>query len=246
VSSIEPWYLDWKMWSFVVAFTALLISVLPHLKRLRRARLEIEVYQRIFLTHKVGNANAQLHVMLTNTGGRRIRVKGMHLEFKRAGELPFKLRAVSYLHEPNDTNGILMTAFRLPVEQEWSHTVNFYNEITHQEHRAFKAFHKAIADNIIAKRVGLPEGAPDVEADGQVVQPALEYFSRLFRWFHGEYEVTLHVTTDTDWSPSKKLRMTVFETDSQELEQVKDQLKFGRDLFKNDAPGIAVELLERN
>ena len=170
----------------------------------------------------------------------------MHLDFKRGNEPSFKLRAVSYLHEPNDTNGILMTAFRLPIEQEWSHTVNFYNELTHQEQRTFKAFHKAIADNIIAKRAGLPEGAPDVEADGPIVQPAIEHFGRQFKWFHGEYEVTLRIDTDTEWSAAKKLRMTIYETDSQELEQVKDQLKLGRDLFKNDAPGVAVELVERN
>jgi hypothetical protein len=246
VTASIPFYLDWKFWSVAVSFLSLFISLAPHFRRLRRPKLDIEVYQRIFLTHRVGNPNAQLHLILTNIGGKRIKVKGMHLELKRSGEAPFKLPAATYLHKPNDVEGILMTPFRLPVEEAWSHTVNFVSETTHQEQRAFKAFHKSIADDLIAKRVGLPADAPDVEGDVLIVKPAYEYFDRLFKWNHGEYEVTLCVTTDTSWCSSKNLRMTIFETDSQELQQSRGQLKFGRDIFKNDAPGVVVELVERN
>lgn len=243
--SITPWYLDWSMWSSVAAFVALGLSIVPYLRRFRKSRLEIDVYQRVFLTHKVGNPNAQLQVMLTNTGGKRIRVRGMSLDIKRAGDTLFSLVGVTYLHLPSASEGVLLAPFSLQVEQEWGHLVNFYQITTQQEQRTFRTFQKSIKDNIIAQRVGMPPSAPDVEAPPELVAPALEYFNRRFKWFEGEFELTLTISTDTDFVASKKLRMTIFETDSQNLEECKTQLKFGRDILQNDAPGTIVELMER-
>lgn len=90
-------YLDWKFWSFAVSFLALLISLLPHTKRLKRARLDCDVYQKIHISHKVGNPNAQAHIILTNVGGREVRVKGMALKFQRNGAELFPLPAGNYL-----------------------------------------------------------------------------------------------------------------------------------------------------
>lgn len=233
------------MWSSVAAFVALGLSIVPYLRRFRKSRLEIDVYQRVFLTHKVGNPNAQLQVMLTNTGGKRIRVRGMSLDIKRAGDTLFSLVGVTYLHLPSASEGVLLAPFSLQVEQEWGHLVNFYQITTQQEQRTFRTFQKSIKDNIIAQRVGMPPSAPDVEAPPELVAPALEYFNRRFKWFEGEFELTLTISTDTDFVASKKLRMTIFETDSQNLEECKTQLKFGRDILQNDAPGTIVELMER-
>lgn len=243
--SITAWYLDWSMWSSVAAFAALGLSIAPYLRRFRKSRLEIDVYQRIFLTHKVGNPNAQLQVMLTNTGGKRIRVRGMSLDIKRAGDAMFTLKGVTYLHSPNASEGVLLAPFSLQVEQEWGHLVNFYQITAQQEQRTFRTFQKAIQDNIIAQRVGMLPTAPDVEAPPELVAPAMEYFNRKFKWFEGEFELSLTITTDSDFAPSKKLRMTIFETDSRDLEDCKEQLKFGRDILQNDAPGAVIELSER-
>lgn len=245
LDSITPWYSDWTMWSFVVAFAALALSVIPYLRRFSKARLEIDVYQRIFLTHKVGNPNAQLQVMLTNTGGKRVRVRGMSLDMRRAGEAAFTLKAITYLHSPNDSDGILLAPFSLQVEQEWGHLVNFYQINTQQDQRTFRNFQKAIRDNIRSQRVGMPDSAPDVAAPPELAAPALEYFNRKFKWYEGEYEVTLNVSTDADLAPAKKLRLTIFEIDSRELEDCKNQLQFGRDILGNEAPGAIVELTER-
>ncbi|MBX9726739.1 MAG: hypothetical protein K2X09_05685 [Rickettsiales bacterium] len=240
-----PWYLDWKMWSLLVSIPAFVISLLPYAKKLKRAKLDCDVYQKTYLTHKVGNPNAQLHVMLTNVGGKEIRVKGMALDFKRTGDALFTLNAMNYLHTPSDTNGILMTLFRIKPGDEWSHYVNFYSDTSAQDQRDFRAFRQALAADTLTKREGLPSNAPDVELDVAKVAPALAYFARKFKWFAGEYEVTLRILTTNDLALEKKLRMTLFETDAKELEEVKEKIKFGFDVFKNDAPGVAIDLVER-
>jgi len=157
----------------------------------------------------------------------------------------FTLKGVTYLHSPNASEGVLLAPFSLQVEQEWGHLVNFYQITAQQEQRTFRTFQKAIQDNIIAQRVGMLPTAPDVEAPPELVAPAMEYFNRKFKWFEGEFELSLTITTDSDFAPSKKLRMTIFETDSRDLEDCKEQLKFGRDILQNDAPGAVIELSER-
>lgn len=242
-----PFYLDWKFWSFAVSFSALVISLLPHLHRLKRAKLDCDVYKKIALTHKVGNPNAQLFVILTNSGGKKIRISNMRLELKRNGDNPFNLSAVDYVHTPGDKGNVLMTPFRLPTSGEWGHLVNFYTELPQQDQRAFKTLQASLRKDIAAKREGLPKDSSEVvEVDATTLAPALAYFDRKFKWEPGEYEVTLHIATEpkSAFEPIK-LRTTIFESDASELRGERDQLKFGRDLLYGGAPTIICELLER-
>jgi len=82
-----PFYLDWTFWAVVVAFLALVLSQLPPIHiMLRRAKLDVEAYSRIHLTHKIGNPNAQLHLIISNVGGQEVKVKSIVLHFKRGDE----------------------------------------------------------------------------------------------------------------------------------------------------------------
>lgn len=65
-----PLYLDWSFLAVVVAAIAIVLSQLPpvHLW-FRSARLDIEPYSRIHITHRVGNPNIQLHLILAMLAG---------------------------------------------------------------------------------------------------------------------------------------------------------------------------------
>src|SRR5215469_794836 len=92
-----PFYLDWKFWSAVAAWIALLLTQLPPLRVLfRRAKLDAETSSRMVLDHKVGNPNAALNLVLTNIGGRDIRIKEIALLFRRGTE-EFRLEGRSYI-----------------------------------------------------------------------------------------------------------------------------------------------------
>ena len=83
----SPFYLDWTFWAVVVAFLALVLSQLPPIHIMfQRAKLDVEAYSRIHLTHKIGNPNAQLHLIVSNVGGREVKVKSIALHLKRGDE----------------------------------------------------------------------------------------------------------------------------------------------------------------
>lgn len=239
-------YQDWKFWSFAVSFTALVISLVPHAKRLAKAKLEGDFYRHLVVTHKVGNPNAQLFVMLTNSGGKNLRIRSMRLQIKR-GDISFNLNGMSYFHQSGDKESLLLTPFRLASgAAEWGHIVVFYSAMSPQELRAFKSIQGNMREDIVAKRAGLSADGPVVEVDAANLKPALAHFDRKFKWEPGEYEVTLQVETDPPnaFQP-KQLRMTIFESDSAELKETRDRLKFGFDILIGDAPSVLIELQER-
>lgn len=244
--AVVVFYQDWKFWSFAVSFTALIISIAPHAKRLAKAKLVGDVYRHLVVTHKVGNPNAQLFVMLTNSGGKRLRIKNMRLQVKR-GDVHFTLNGMSYFHQSGDKESLLLTPFRLSSgEGDWGHIVVFYSAMSPQELRAFKTLQGEMRADILARRAGLPADTPDVEVDAAVLTQALAHFDRKFKWEPGEYEVTLQVDTEPPnaFQP-KQLRMTIFESDSADLKETRGRLKFGFDILVGDAPSVLIELLER-
>ncbi len=97
-----PFYLNWSFWTAVAAALALILSQLPPIHMLlRRAKLEMELYSRIHVTHKVGNPNVSFHMVLSNVGGRTIKIKGITSTIKRDGKLVVTLPAQNYFQNPN-------------------------------------------------------------------------------------------------------------------------------------------------
>ncbi|MGM0630019.1 MAG: hypothetical protein ACQESI_02475, partial [Pseudomonadota bacterium] len=98
-----PLYLDWSFWAVVVAALAIALSQLPPvLTWFRRAKLEIEPYSKIAITHRVGNPNLQFHLIINNIGGRKIRVKNIHVNLNRDGIKVATLPAQNYLQNQSD------------------------------------------------------------------------------------------------------------------------------------------------
>ncbi len=123
-----PLYLDWSFWAVIVAFIAVLLSQIPPIKELvKKAKLDLEVYSKISITHKVGNPNLMLHLIITNIGGRNIRIKDICVSLSRDGKVLFLLPAQNYLQNQNDQNTLLFTTFSLVPNQEWAHIANFLN-----------------------------------------------------------------------------------------------------------------------
>jgi hypothetical protein len=98
-----PLYLNWTFWAVVVAALAIFLSQLPPVHMLlKRAKLDMELYSRIHITHKVGNPNLQLHLILSNVGGKTIKIKGITSAIKRDGNQIAVLPAQNYLQNPKE------------------------------------------------------------------------------------------------------------------------------------------------
>ena len=243
-----PFYLDWKFWAVVVSFLALVLSQLPPIHiMLRRAKLDVEAYSRIHFTHRVGNPNAQLHLIVSNVGGREIKIKSIALHFKRGNDDQVTLPAQNYLQEPGDKDTVLLTSFKLKPKDEWAHIANFLNFFSRTDEKTFRQLESNLKNDIFEKKE-LPENKDTVvEADTENVQPIIEFFHRKFRWEPGEYEISLEIKTEPQHaSVSKRYRVTLFESDSAELKSYSDDYKYGAGVYWNNSrhTGLILPLIE--
>ncbi len=241
-----PFYLDWSFWAVIVAAIAIILSQLPPIHIIvRRAKIEMELYSRILVTHKVGNPNIQLHLILTNVGGRSVRIRSISLSLKRDGKEIGVLPAQNYLENPNDKTNVLLTSFELKSKDEWAHIVNFLNYFSRTDEKKYRNAEVLLKNDIQSKRI-LPDNKDRlVEADSKNVTALLEMFNEKFVWFPGDYELSvLAMTSDKKVNALKNYRFTLFESDSSELSKVKDDYKLGDGIYWNSEnhPGVILQI----
>ena len=229
-----PLYLNWEFWTAVVAFTALILSQLPPLHILfRRARLDIEPYEKITLTHKVGNPNAYLQLIIFNTGGRAVRVKNITMIFRRDGHPPVTLLGANFSPRGGkDSTPLLLTPFTLAPTDQWANVVGFVRALSRHEEQQLRDAEARIKTDILAKRNDPALHDTLVEAEPHNVEPARKLFREWFFWDAGEYDVALTITADPPGaSLEKRYRITLFESDSAELHRYADGLKIGLGVY---------------
>lgn len=230
--SDQHFYSDIRFWQFAVAFIALLLTQLPPVRLwFKCAKLDVECFDRIVLDEEVGSPYAQWHLSITNTGGREVRIQKITLAVAR-GQERRELVARGYFEKLSDQKPTLFTPFRLQPREEWGHGVNFVRIATREAKQTFSRAAKAMKDNILNKRGGLPKDHPDIEADPPLVQPLLTLFDADFFWMAGEYEVTLRIGTNVPRADlNRSFRFTLFESDSDQLRAHRDQFKFGNGVY---------------
>ncbi len=231
-----PFYLDWTFWAVIAAFLAIILSQLPPIHiLLRSAKIEVDVYSRIFITHKVGNPNVQLHMIINNSGGREVKIKSILLHFKREKEDQFTLPAQTYLQLPSDKSAVLLSSFKLKPKEEWTHLINFLNFFSRTEEKEYRQLESNLRKDILQKKQKPENKDLYVESEPNVVQPIMEFFKRKFRWAPGEYEVALEIRALPEKASKLiKYRFTMFESDSTELQDYTKEYKHGAGVYFDD------------
>lgn len=232
-----PFYLDWTFWTAIVALLALVLSQLPPLYTLfKPAVLEAEAFERILLTHNLGNPGAQLHIVVTNTGGQGARIKSISLAFERGDGCTFELGGRGYFQNASDQTAIIMTPIRLGSKTEWGHIVNFFNYFSREEERLIDRFKSAIRDNIVPRKLMPGNANALLEAPPELVAPAIDFFKSKFKWTAGEYSVTLNIQTErAKQSVARRYRMTIFESEAKQLQDNSERYKYGAGVYYNDS-----------
>jgi len=247
---MDPFYSDWQFWSAAAALAAIALSQLPPIHvLLRRAKLQTDAFSRLHLTHKVGNANAQWHLIIENTGGRALRVKAISLTFARAGGQSFTLSAQNYLRTPDATENVMLAPFRLAPGEEWAHILNFFNIYTRDDDKEYRRLESAIRGDILRQKDADPETKHQLcEASQPSIDLALSFFKRQFKWDAGEYELDLTVETDRPEANLKRRYLfSLFESESEELRGYSNGYKYGAGVYwlSQAQPGIVVPVREK-
>ena len=239
-----PFYLDWPFWDAVVAAIAIVLSQLPPVRLLLKpAKLELELYSRAYLLHKVGNPNMQLHLIINNIGGRAVKIKGITSTIQRDGKLICSLTASSYYQKADDKTSVLFTPFSLKPEEEWGHIVIFLNFFPREDEKKFRSAESQLKEVINTKLKQVANKNEVVEADNDQVSVFSKMFDRMFIWQPGEYEATISIeAVPVSVNIKKSFRFTLFESDSAELAKSKDDYKSGDGIYWESGkhPGVGV------
>lgn len=236
---MEPhpvFYLNWEFWSAVVAFLALLLSQLPPIHTwIRRGRIESEIYGRIGITHKVGNANVNLIVSIRNVGAKVVRVDAMEVRIYRDGVLRATLPCKTYYEEASSANSVVFVPLVLAPGERWLHGAVFFADFDRNLDRSFRQDESALRTNLQEKIAARPvEDKAPVIADERLVQPFYALFDRLFIWTPGEYQIEFVVKSDVDTSADVKIyRFALFESEVEDLRSHISDYKFGGGLSYN-------------
>ncbi len=224
-----PNFADSGWWQGVVALVALALSQLPPVRLwFKRPRLDLVAFEKVALTEDVGFPGVQLHINITNSGGREVRIKKIALMLKRQDDPAREMIGRGYYEKASDPQAALLTPFQLKPREEWGHVVNFFNYRTREDQKAYAAAVNDLKRDILNKRANLPKDHPDVEADAAIVLRLQQMFDASFYWRSGEYSVDLLVETARSKANAKNVyRITLFESDSEALHNHRNELKTG-------------------
>lgn len=240
---------DWKFWSALIALVALILSQLPPIHVfIRRAKLDLEVYSRIFITHKIGNPNLQIHLILRNVGGRAIRVKKMKAVIFRDNKRVMDLPAQNYIANPKDNQLVLLTSFDLKPQTEWSHLVSFLNYFDRDEEKLYREAEINLKNEILRQRDEFGEKHFAI-APHEIVEPFNSLLESNFEWFAGEYLLEIAIETNNlKADVSRKYRFTIFESQTESLMNHKKGYPSGDAIFWESAyyVGQSIEVEEKN
>ena len=229
-----PIYFDWPFWAFIVAFVALVLSQLPPIHiLLKNAKIDFELYSKVSLSHKVGNPNLQIHIIINNIGGRKVRIRDIKANITRDGNKVADLPAQNFLQNPSDTNTVLFTSFSLIPNEEWGHIVNLLRFFGRDEEREYRELEGRIKSNIFEKRKQIQGELKElIEASPENVEPFHAFFNQRFIWVAGEYELKVKVITDNvEANTEKNYRFTVFEYYEKELRKITEEYKYGAGIY---------------
>ena len=230
----NPFYLDWSFWAMIVALLAVVLSQIPPIRLLlKRSKIDFEVYSKINITHKVGNPNLQLHLIISNIGGRKIKIKGITAKIIRDTNLVAALPAQNYLQNSNDTISVLFTTFPLNPSDEWGHIVTLFNYNDRDEEHEYRKMEWDLKANINEKALqGAGEPKKHIEADPEYVSPFVQFFENRFVWKSGEYELLISIQTDQSHADIEKAyRFTLFESHEEELRTITHEYKYGIGIY---------------
>ncbi len=215
----------------------------------KRPKLELEVHNRIVVSHNSGNPNVNLVLLLSNVGNCDIRIKSIDLLISPGDREPFELPVQTFFPVLTENKSVIFSRFKLPPKADCNYLFSFFKPFSRNDEDQYRKPSSAIKEDILAQRAvpGFDQNLA-VEAAPHKVADFMEFFESLFKWDHGEYELMVTVLTDrADVKASKKFRFTLFDSDTHSLRSYADNYKYGGGVFffnENQQPPLSIPITE--
>lgn len=238
---------NWAFWAVVVATISVLLSQMPPIHQiLKGAKLDLEIHNRISITHKIGNPNLQIYLLLSNVGGKRVKVIGINAVISRNESHKIVLPAQNFYPKKIDQDAVIFTRFNLDPKEEWEHTTIFLKYFDRDEEKAYLKMENDLrADYKIHKEKSKisDDNLEMYEHPKKLVAPVFEFYEQKYFWKAGEYTMSINVITDNPSTNITKIyRFTVFESHEEMLNSVKDYYKYGGGLYWNPNINTSVSI----
>jgi hypothetical protein len=206
---------NWSSWAVVVASISVLLSQIPPIHEiLKGAKLDLGIYHRITITHKIGNPNLQVYLLLSNLGGQKVKVVGINAIISRSESDEINLPAQNYYQKKNDQDTVIFTRFNLDPNEEWGHITNFLKFFDREDEKAYLKMENDLrADYRIYKENSKTSGdnTEVYEHPKKLVEPVFQFYDKNYFWKAGEYSMSINIITDNQSANiTKNFRFTIF------------------------------------
>lgn len=222
-----PFYQDPNFYMAITSIIAIFLSLRPDFKKFRKAKLDLDLYNMIWVTHMVGNPIIQMSLIIKNIGGRNISIENINVELTRDREPLIKLPLQHYYDKPTDKETILFKKFTLIPNEEWNHHSKFLNFFKRDDSIIFKESDRKLK-NEIQRLKQLPENLNQqslISTNEHFAEPFKKLFDKHFIWKEGNYTLTINIQTEGNIANiSKSFSFTIFK--ALETEFIEDKSKY--------------------
>lgn len=238
-------YLNWTFWSFVVAFTALILSQLPKINVwFKGKKVDLEVHNRVTVTHSFGNPNINLYLGISNKGRAKIKFKKIELRISKERQTIANLICSSFFETSSSQSANLFFPFELSSDGSWDHSCWFMVDLDRNTEQKLRGLISAL-DTDISNKINAKTNKNElVEASSDLVEPLVECDEKAFIWEPGEYYIEIKLLTEPFIEVTKKFRFTLFETDTKELKDYSNDYKYGMNYYHQKNKGLNIPIFE--
>lgn len=236
-------YLNWTFWSFVVAFTALVLSQLPKVNLwFKRKKIAFEMHDRITVNHWLGMPSISIFLGISNKGRSTLKIKKIELKIFREKANVANLESTSFFETSTSQVANLFFSFDLPSESTWNHSCWFSNSLDRNKEQKVRSIISEIDKNIAEKAKANSTLGVYLEADEHLVKELIDHKEKYFIWEPGEYYVEILIKSEPKISFKKNIRFTLYESDTNELNTYSSDYKFGMHYHNQKNKGINIPI----
>lgn len=245
-----PFYQDSNTYAVIIALAAFILSLIPYLKKLRNGKLDLDIYNMIWITHSVGNPIIEMSLIIKNIGGRDISVKNINIELIRDGERLINLPLKHYFQKTTDKQPLLFRKFTLVANAEWNYNCRFLNFLKREDNKLFKDSDKKLR-NELRRLKQLPENTNPisiVHTDESFTEAFKILFDKYFIWKEGNYTLKLNIETENNTNNiNKSFNFTIFKSLETEFIDHKSDYTSGDRInwFSDNYHGDFIEIEEK-